>query len=204
MDEALRGPILMLQGLSKDSRKAWNSFFSLAWRRVVVDGGDGLLYLEDLEVGASFPLGPTQVELERMLSFAEEFDPQPFHVDEEAAKQSPYGGLIASGWFTCSLCMRMMYEALLCRAAGLGSPGVYEIAWPAPVRAGETLRGELRILDKRMSAAVQGRGSVLMRCELWAVDPPGGGEGIPRLVMTATFRALFRARGLYESSKTAV
>src|SRR5207244_7381228 len=82
------------------------------------------IYWEDLPVGKVIDLGTREVPREEVLDFARRYDPQPFHTDEEAAKKSIYGGLIASGWHTCAMMMRLLYDGLLKHAASLGSPGV--------------------------------------------------------------------------------
>lgn len=97
------------------------------------------LFLEDFFVGQVIELGSRGVSREEILAFARDFDPQPFHVDEEAAKKSIYGGLIASGWHTTSMLMRLMVDGLLSRSSSMGSPGVDQIRWLLPVRPGDTL-----------------------------------------------------------------
>lgn len=97
------------------------------------------LFLEDFYVGQVIELGGRSVTLEAILAFARDFDPQPFHVDEAAAKKSIYGGIIASGWHTTSILMRLMVDGLLSRSASMGSPGVDQIRWLLPVRPGDTL-----------------------------------------------------------------
>ena len=97
------------------------------------------LFLEDFHAGQVIELGSRSVTKEEILSFARDFDPQPFHVNEEAAKKSIYGGIIASGWHTVSILMRLMVDGLLGRAAGMGSPGVEGVRWLLPVRPGDTL-----------------------------------------------------------------
>ena len=104
-----------------------------------MDAGVSQLYLEDFQVGQVVELGSTTITRDEILDFATQYDPQPFHVDEAAAEQSIYGGLIASGWHTVSLFMRLLVDGLLCRAASMGSPGVDEVRWLKPVRPGDTL-----------------------------------------------------------------
>src|ERR687895_1266049 len=103
------------------------------------------LAFEDFTPGRVFDLGTTVVDRDEMLAFARRFDPQPFHVDEEAGKASIFGGLTASGWFTAALWMRAYADRVLARAASLGSPGGEEIVWPAPVFAGDTLRATMEV-----------------------------------------------------------
>jgi len=99
-------------------------------------------------------------------AFARKFDPQPFHVDEHAAKQSIYGGLIASGWHSGSLLMRMFYEAVFRDAASMGSPGIDELRWLKPVRPGDSLTVRGSVLAARASQSKPDRGFVNF---LWEV-----------------------------------
>jgi acyl dehydratase len=106
-------------------------------------------YWEDFPVGKVTEFGGITLTQEDIMRFAKEFDPQPFHVDEDAAKQSVFGGIIASGWHTCGLAMRMMCDAYLLESASLGSPGVENIRWLKPVRPGDTLRVRSVVLEAR-------------------------------------------------------
>jgi acyl dehydratase len=106
-------------------------------------------YWEDFPVGNVTEFGGITLTQEDIVRFAKEFDPQPFHVDEDAAKQSMFGGVIASGWHTCALAMRMMCDAYLLESASLGSPGVENIRWLKPVRPGDTLRVRCVVLEAR-------------------------------------------------------
>jgi len=123
-------------------------------------------YFEDFAEGDVTEVGPVTVTEEQMIAFAEQFDPQPFHVDPEAAKDSPYGGLIASGWHTAALYMSMFVRGVLLDAASLGSPGIEELRWTAPVRPGDTLRGRSRILEARPSEKNPNRGTVYSENEV--------------------------------------
>ena len=96
-------------------------------------------YAEDFPVGVRRELGSTSLVEDEVIRFAREFDPQPFHVDKAAAEQGFYGGIIASGWHTCSLTMRIMVDNYLADAAALGSPGIDELRWLKPVRPGDRL-----------------------------------------------------------------
>ena len=91
-------------------------------------------YFDDFEVGRTLQMGTYTVTEEEILSFARQYDPQPFHVDAEAAKHSIYGGIISSGWMTCSIMMRLMVTGFLGKAASMGSPGVDEIRVPGQGR----------------------------------------------------------------------
>ncbi|MCA0432707.1 MAG: MaoC family dehydratase [Proteobacteria bacterium] len=118
------------------------------------------LYLEDYVAGQTFGLGPHLVTAEAIIAFAKEFDPQPFHVDEEAGRESILGGLAASGWHSTALTMRLMCDACLSRTAVLGSSGMDEVKWLKPVLAGDTLRGAMTVLAVRPSTSRPGIGIV--------------------------------------------
>lgn len=118
-------------------------------------------YFEDFAVGQILPLGQVTLDSAAIIAFATRYDPQPFHVDPVAAKDSPFGGLIASGWHTCSAIMRLMCDAYLLESASIGSPGVENIRWKKPVRAGDTLTVSVEILESRPSRSKPGQGSIL-------------------------------------------
>jgi acyl dehydratase len=128
---------------------------------------DDLLHFEDFAAGQEIALGPYRVTRDEIVAFASEFDPQPFHVDEEAARASVLGGLAASGWHSCAMLMRMMADAYVSRTAGLGSPGMAEVKWLKPVLAGETLTGKTTVLACRRSATRPELGIVECRWELF-------------------------------------
>jgi acyl dehydratase len=114
------------------------------------DAPDGIKYYwEDLTVGSKRELGSVQPTKEEILVFATQFDPQPFHVDEEAARDSIFGGLCASGWHTCAMAMRLMVDNFLTQAASLGSPGLESLKWLKPVFPGDTLTLYHTILESR-------------------------------------------------------
>jgi len=104
-------------------------------------------YWEDIKAGEVIELGRRAVTKEAILTFAREFDPQPFHADEAAAQRTIWGGLIASGWHTGSMLMRLFYDGFLKDTVSLGSPGIDELKWLKPVRPGDTLSGRLTILE---------------------------------------------------------
>ncbi len=110
-----------------------------------------LRHFEDFSPGQSFTLGPHTVTAEAIISFAEEFDPQPFHLDDAAARNSLLGGLAASGWHSHSLCIRLMCDAVLSNSAVLGSSGMEEVKWLKPVLAGDVLSGEMKVTATRLS-----------------------------------------------------
>ncbi len=117
-------------------------------------------YWEDFQVGDVSELGPVTVTEEEIVEFASRYDPQPFHVDPDAARESPFGGLIASGWHTAAIYMAMFVRGVLEGTASLGSPGVEELRWTAPVRPGDTLRGRATITDVQPSSRDPGRGTI--------------------------------------------
>ena len=143
-------------------------------------------YWEDFQVGNVREVGPVTVSEEEIVEFAQRFDPQPFHVDPEAAKVSPYGGLIASGWHTAALFMGMFVRAILLDSASLGSPGVEEIRWTAPVRPGDTLTGNSTITDVQPSAKDPRRGTV------YTTNEVSNQDGV--VVMTLKARGFFARR----------
>jgi len=123
-------------------------------------------YWEDLVPGEAVGIGSYTVGADEIITFAKQFDPQPFHVDPEAAKGSIFGGLIASGWHTCGIAMRLMCDAYLNETASLGSPGLEEIRWLKPVRPGDTLRGTRTIEESRPTSKPD-RGLVLTRWDMY-------------------------------------
>src|SRR5215470_20332761 len=103
-------------------------------------------YLEDFEVGQTFSSGRLKVEKERIKTFAAEFDPQPFHLDESAARDTMFGGLAASGWHTAALTMRLLVESELRPAGGILGMGFDEFRWPKPVRPDDELHLDIEVL----------------------------------------------------------
>jgi acyl dehydratase len=108
-------------------------------------------YFEDIEVGEVAEFGDHTVTRQEIVEFAEQFDPQPFHIDETAAKASQFDGLIASGWHTASLCMRMLVDNYLSDSASAGARGVEELRWLRPVRPGDTLTCRLEVVETEAS-----------------------------------------------------
>jgi acyl dehydratase len=117
-------------------------------------------YFEDYVPGEVHEFGSIVVEEEEIIAFAQRFDPQDFHIDPEAAKNSIYGGLIASGWHTASLMMRLFVDHYLSKVASLGSPGVDELRWIKPVRPGDRLSLRVTVLETRRSRSRPDRGIV--------------------------------------------
>jgi acyl dehydratase len=114
-------------------------------------GMTDLLYFEDVKVGDTERFGRYEVTREEIIEYARQFDPQPFHLDEEAGKASPFGGLIASGWHTGAMLIRMLNDHSIPRAATSGALGFDDLKWVKPVRPGDILSVETRVLDKAES-----------------------------------------------------
>ena len=144
-------------------------------------------YFEDLEVGARASFGHYAVTREEVVAFAEKYDPQPFHLSDEAAAQTHFGRLSASGWHTCAMTMAMLVENLKAhRQAGLGSPGLDELKWLRPVYPGDTLRCESELLEKRVSASRPEMGIFKSRTTVFNQDDVA--------VLTMVNNALIRTR----------
>jgi acyl dehydratase len=111
-------------------------------------GGEDLRYYEDIEVGETEDCGSIEVDEAEMVAFAEQYDPQPFHVDEEAAADTMYGALIASGWYTCALQARLVFGNGLDDVATVGAKGIDDLRWHLPVYGGDTLSTELEVVEK--------------------------------------------------------
>ena len=120
-------------------------------------------YLEDFAVGQTFGSGRLTVDRERIKSFAAEFDPQPFHLDEEAARDTIFQGLAASGWHTAALTMRLLVEGELKPAGGIIGAGFEEFRWPRPVRPGDELHVESEVLEVRPSKSRPSQGLIKVR-----------------------------------------
>ena len=138
----------------------------------------GLRYFEDYALGTTYDCGSVSIDQASIIAFAKEFDPQPFHVDPAAAAAGPFGGLIASGWHTAVLVMRLLVEQYLSEEASLGSAGLDELRWPHPVRPGDTLRARATVIESRRSLSKPDRGIIKTLVE--AVNQDG------RTVMRAT------------------
>ncbi len=149
-------------------------------------------FYEDLVPGRVFDLGVIDVDGAEMLRYAQRFDPQWYHVDDALAATSDYGGLIASGWYTASLFMRSYVDRVLSRAAAAASPGLEELRWKAPVRAGDRLAGQLRVLDREPSRSRPGLGTVQLSGGLHRLDAAGTADVT---VLEMRFRGWFAMRG---------
>jgi acyl dehydratase len=122
------------------------------------------LYFDDLALGQIFTAGPITMERDRIVSFATEFDPQPMHIDEVAASASPLGGLIASGWHTAAVTMRLLIDGACPRLAnGAVGAGVEALTWPLPVRPGDVLSAQSEIVELRPSRSRPDRGLMKLR-----------------------------------------
>jgi acyl dehydratase len=146
----------------------------------------GLSYFDDYLPGTTYDCGSVSVSEAEILAFAKQFDPQPIHVDPGAAAGGPFGGLVASGWHTAVLVMRQLVDHYLPEEASLGSPGLDEMRWPAPVRPGDTLRVRAAVLEARRSLSKPDRG--IMKTMIEAENQDG------RTVMRATAINFLRVR----------
>jgi acyl dehydratase len=122
-------------------------------------------FFEDYKPGDVYEFGTVTVTEREIIEFAKQFDPQYFHVDPQKAVHSRFGGIIASGWHTAGLAMRLYVDQYLSHVASLASPGVDEVRWPNPVRPGDTLRVRVTILEARLSRSKTDRGIVRAKIE---------------------------------------
>ncbi len=125
------------------------------------------IYFEDLQVGAETYFGCTEVTRHEVIEFARRYDPQPFHLSDEAAAKTHFKRIAASGWHTCAMVMRMMVDSYLRDSASLGSPGVDNVRWLKPVRPGDTIRAQRHVLETRASQSKPGIGIVRSRWEVF-------------------------------------
>jgi acyl dehydratase len=143
-------------------------------------------YLEDFVPGSVHEYGPVPVGEAEILEFARKYDPQPIHVDPEWARTGPFGGLIASGWHTAALTMRLLVDNYLPAAASLASPGIDELRWIRPVRPGDALSVRVTVLEARPSRSKPDRG--LLRSQVEVLDAEGA------IVMTLLALNMLRRR----------
>lgn len=120
-------------------------------------------YLDDFTVGQTFRSGRLRIDAEQITRFASEFDPQPFHLDDKAARDTMFRGLAASGWHTAALTMRLLVEGELKPAGGIVGAGIDELRWPRPVRPGDELRVESEVLEVRPSKSRPEQGMIKVR-----------------------------------------
>jgi len=124
---------------------------------------DKIRAYEDFDVGLSIPYGKKLVTAQEIIRFADQFDPQPMHLDEEAGKESLLGGLAASGWHTCGIFMRLAYDAFIKHSTAQGAPGVNELRWRLPVMAGDELTGFSTVMEKRVLKSRPNMGLITFR-----------------------------------------
>jgi acyl dehydratase len=152
-------------------------------------------YFEDYVPGAVYEYGYATVTEAEIVSFAREFDPQPMHVDPGFAANGQFGGLIASGWHTAAIAMRMVVDHFLSRVASIASPGIDELRWPAPLRPGDSVRLRVTITQARRSRSKPDRGLVHTYAELINQND--------QVVLTLTAMNLIRARHPGAAGQTA-
>jgi acyl dehydratase len=143
-------------------------------------------YFDDFVVGQEIELGERTVNEDEIIAFALQFDPQPFHIDKEAAAQSIYGGVIASGWHTCAMMMRIVLDGMGCEEASMGSPGLDGVRWLLPVRAGDTIKVRYLTREVKASTSKPDRGIVK---STWVATNQKGED-----VCTIDGMAMFRRR----------
>ena len=143
-------------------------------------------YFDDFVPGQEIELGQRTVSEDEIIAFATQFDPQPFHIDREAAAKSIYGGVIASGWHTCAMMMRMVVDGMRCEEASMGSPGLDGVRWLLPVRAGDTIRVRYLTREVKASTSKPDRGIVK---STWVATNQKGED-----VCTIDGMAMFRRR----------
>ncbi len=146
-----------------------------------------MMYFEDIETGSKQSFGRYEVTREEVIEFASKYDPQPFHLDDEAAASTHFGRLSASGWHTCAMTMRMLVENMAqVEQAGLGSPGIDDLRWIRPVYPGDTLRVESEVISKRRSRSRPDMGLFKSKVQVFNQDD--------ELVMEMTSNGLIRVR----------
>jgi acyl dehydratase len=123
-------------------------------------------YFEDYPVGSVALYGPIVVDEAEVIEFGRKYDPQEFHVDPVRAAKGPFGGVIASGWHTGSMMMRVLVDRYLSHVAGMGSPGMDELRWPAPVRPGDRLYVRITVIEAKQSSSKPDRGLVRILVEV--------------------------------------
>jgi acyl dehydratase len=128
-----------------------------------------MFYLEDLENGREFKLGSVEVTKKNIIDFAEKYDPQAFHLDEDVASKM-FGGLIASGWHTASMCSRLLVDGFFGKAACMASPGIDELRWIKPVFGGDVLTGKMVVVSTKRSEKKPDRGLTKFQIEMFNAD----------------------------------
>jgi len=143
-------------------------------------------WFDDFAVGERFEFGAYTVSADEIVDFARRYDPQPFHLDAEAGRASHFGGLVASGWMTAAVLMRLLCDHFIPRESSMGSPGIDELRWLEPVRPGDTLRARTEVLECRASRSKPDRG--VLRCRHELVNQHG------RVVATVLGMGMYRRR----------
>lgn len=149
-------------------------------------------FLEDFYPGLELEFGDRLVTAEEIIAFASEYDPQPFHLTDEAGRETHFGGLVASGWQTAGFMMRMMVDHLLSPESALGSPGLEKLRWLKPVRPGDRLHTRVKVLDVKRSRSRPEMGTVQQLSEV--INQNG------EVVMAVDSIGMFRARDIGQSS----
>lgn len=144
---------------------------------------------EDFTPGMTMTFGPRLVTRDEIIAFAQEFDPQPFHLDEDAANMSLLGGLAGSGWHVCCLMMRMIVDGFIGNSTSMGAPGVEEVKWLRPLRPDRAITVRTTVLETRASQSKPDRGFVKLRCDV--LDDAG--DVIMRLTTPLMFGRRARA-----------
>ena len=144
-----------------------------------------MIYLQDFAPGQKYASGTLRVDAAAIKAFAAQFDPQPFHLDEDAARGSFFGGLAASGWHTAALSMRLLVESSFRPAGGIIGSRAEELKWPRPVRPGDELRVEAEVLEVRASTSRPGQGFI--KCRTTTLNQSG--EPVQSLVMNLLVQA---------------
>jgi len=144
-----------------------------------------MIYLQDFAPGQKYASGTLRVDAAAIKAFAAQFDPQPFHLDEDAARNSFFGGLAASGWHTAALSMRLLVESSFRPAGGIIGSRAEELKWPRPVRPGDELRVEAEVLEVRASTSRPGQGFI--KCRTTTLNQSG--EPVQSLVMNLLVQA---------------
>ena len=153
-----------------------------------------MFVFEDFELGRMGRFGPRLVTREEILAYAAEFDPQPMHLDEQAASRSMLRGLSGSGWHLCSIMMRMLFDGFIGRTASLGSPGVNELRWLAPLRPGDQVVLDVEVTQTRVSRSRPSTGIVTFK----AVASNSAGEALCEMVSPIIVRR--REQAVFERS----
>jgi len=143
-------------------------------------------WFDDFAVGERFEFGAYTVGEQEIVDFARRYDPQPFHLDEAAARASHFGGLVASGWMTAAVLMRLLCDHFIPRESSMGSPGIDELRWLEPVRPGDVLRVRTEVLECRASRSKPDRG--VLRCRHELINQHG------RVVATLVGLGMYRRR----------